>query len=644
MSITNLTNTRWYLNSELDHCGLGVPDLEDFILPGLDNEFNLTFYSNKTQYTSLYYSLKGGSHGSSVRYTNSAEDLYDEVWSGQWQIDEETQEGSWGYLWWSSNAYRYITITGGDDVTNPDCITWLTANAQQMEFIDPNAPVDTEGHWLLFSSPNEFTFESKCDNHSDWPNPSIISNSGYWNGIIEYSTNATQWNVWDGATVISSADGKLYLRGIGNTYITTREALNCSFYFQINGEQVSCTGNIETLLDYETVARGEHPNADMDCFSNMFYGCTALITPPDILMDEIPGVACAEMFWGCSNMTKAPRITATKLMYGDNMQNMFYGCTNLNQLPELLPLEIDAWDYTNMFYGCSNIKLSTEKTDEYKYEYRIPSKGTGILLDEECSITDMFTNTGGTFTGTPEINTTYYTSNEIVRAFPPVEEEPTDSTCTFDLSTLGLPTGTYNIYVILSAEGYKDSEPSNEVVYEKLGYLVPEGCILEYEDANGEWPWIYAGEPFLQPIPETARVMYASGEGNDDVGYAYSADTNSWSCSASAHPFHATDVTVFDSLGGAPVTALEDRAFCSEGWGIDMTLERLYLPASITYIGEGIFDRNRTITEIIYAGTTAEWNNITFHENWNAGGPAFIVTCTDGTIDVPAGEASSGSE
>ena len=187
---------------------------------------------------------------------------------------------------------------------------------------------------------------------------------------------------------------------------------------------------------------------------------------------------------------------------------------------------------------------------------------------------------------------------------------------------------------------------SNEVVWEKVQLLVvPDNCILEYEDANGEWPWIYGGEPFPQPIPETARISHtAQVEKNSDVSYTYYAETNNWYCSAAAHPFEATDVAIFDSLGGAPVTTLEDYAFCSElGLGnSDMKLERLYLPTSITYIGEGIFDANVTIKEIIYAGTIVEWNNITFHENWNAGGPAFIVTCTDGTIDVPKGGPSTG--
>jgi hypothetical protein len=67
-----------------------------------------------------------------------------------------------------------------------------------------------------------------------------------------------------------------------------------------------------------------------------------------------------------------------------------------------------------MFSGCSSIKLSTTKTGEYVNKYRIPS-GTATGVTATNALGSMFKNTGGTFTGTPTINTTYYTSNEIVQ-------------------------------------------------------------------------------------------------------------------------------------------------------------------------------------------------------------------------------------
>ena len=68
--------------------------------------------------------------------------------------------------------------------------------------------------------------------------------------------------------------------------------------------------------------------------------------------------------------------------------------------------------YVSMFNSCTLIALSETQTDEYPNEYRIPASGTGTTANS--ALTYMFNNTGGSFVGTPEIDTTYYTSNTVV--------------------------------------------------------------------------------------------------------------------------------------------------------------------------------------------------------------------------------------
>lgn len=94
---------------------------------------------------------------------------------------------------------------------------------------------------------------------------------------------------------------------------------------------------------------------------------------------------------------------------------MFRSCISLIQVPALPAITLADHCYYYMFYGCTSLKLSSVKTDEYTQEYRIPSSNTGTTASN--ALTRMFTSTGGTFTGTPEINTTYYLSsdNMIVR-------------------------------------------------------------------------------------------------------------------------------------------------------------------------------------------------------------------------------------
>ena len=68
-----------------------------------------------------------------------------------------------------------------------------------------------------------------------------------------------------------------------------------------------------------------------------------------------------------------------------------------------------------MFESCAKIKLSETQTGTYTQEYRIPISGTATVYDI-AGVRNMFANTGGTFTGTPMPNTTYYldSSNAIL--------------------------------------------------------------------------------------------------------------------------------------------------------------------------------------------------------------------------------------
>lgn len=88
---------------------------------------------------------------------------------------------------------------------------------------------------------------------------------------------------------------------------------------------------------------------------------------------------------------------------------MFYNCASLISLPALPVKYIDAQGCSQMFYGCTKIKLSETQTGTYTQEYRIPASGT--VTTKIDNIVRMFTNTGGTFAGTPELNKTYYLDN-----------------------------------------------------------------------------------------------------------------------------------------------------------------------------------------------------------------------------------------
>ena len=258
-----------------------------------------------------------------------------------------------------------------------------------------DAPFKPAGKsYLTFSSPNRFTLK-------------VNDTTKHWDGTLEYFASDKTWTVWDGTTTLSSVenDGEhfLYLRGTGNTVITG------SYKWILTGSDISCIGNIENLLDYATVESGAHPTMADYCYRNMFSGCTALTSAPALPSTTLATYCYYGMFSGCTALTQAPALPSTTLSV-HCYNSMFSGCTALTQAPALPSTTLTDACYAYMFSGCTSIKLSSTQTGEYTQEYCIPSSGTGTTATD--ALTDMFTSTGGTFTGTPSIDTTYYLSSD----------------------------------------------------------------------------------------------------------------------------------------------------------------------------------------------------------------------------------------
>ena len=242
---------------------------------------------------------------------------------------------------------------------------------------NPAKEEQQEGAYLTFSSPGWFILNTVTI--------SAGSNQPTWNGTIEYSTDAKAWSVWSGRSGIVSkmTEGThfLYLRGKNNTILNSKSEWHWSI---TSNTDVSCFGNIESLLDYEIFSLGQHPTMQGFCCQSLFSGCDKLVRPPSL--------STANISAGC---------------YWTMFQN-----TGIKFIPKLPSEVLQPYCYYNMLSGCTGIKLSTTRVGEYQTAYRIPSSGTGTTATN--ALNNMFTNTGGTFTGTPSINTTYYTSNEVV--------------------------------------------------------------------------------------------------------------------------------------------------------------------------------------------------------------------------------------
>ena len=263
---------------------------------------------------------------------------------------------------------------------------------------------------------------SDLDTALEFASPEAFSISVYqyqymhtnWDGKIEYC-NGGKWKPWDGSKITSGeTKGKnaIYLRGTRNSQITGYTSQNLSWV--LAGESISCNGNIELLLDWQTVKGGGHPIMKSYCYASMFYGCTSLTAAPALPATTL-AISCYDsMFQGCTSLTTAPSLPATGV-YSYCYASMFQGCTSLTTVPALPATDMQPQCYASMFRGCTKIKVSATASGTYTKAYRIPMTGGGWPVDSG-EMDDMFADTGGTFTGTPKIDVTYYLdkSNTIV--------------------------------------------------------------------------------------------------------------------------------------------------------------------------------------------------------------------------------------
>ena len=120
--------------------------------------------------------------------------------------------------------------------------------------------------------------------------------------------------------------------------------------------------------------------------------------------------SCFDSLFSYFPTRTAPLLPATTLGVGC-YRNMFGNCDYLEQLPSLPATILPSTCYKAMFADCPNIKISEQQSASYPTPYRIPSSWTwsGNVWTQI-----MFEGTWWTFTWTPSINTTYYTSNTIV--------------------------------------------------------------------------------------------------------------------------------------------------------------------------------------------------------------------------------------
>ena len=230
------------------------------------------------------------------------------------------------------------------------------------------------------------------------------TNSGV---TLQYSLNGSTWTTIASGASTPSAN-IIYFRGqaTGTKSLFTSYASSNAWTFA-GATNLECNGKLDRLIQNTLGSDVDVLTIGTYCFASMFYS-SALITAPALPATTLAAWCYFAMFDSCTSLTTVPKLPATVMAFNCYFA-MFQFCTNLTTVPKLIATTLASQCYYGMFYGCTKLRISTTKTGIYDTAYRIPASGTGTMATSALGY--MFTGTGGTFTETPSINTTYYTEN-----------------------------------------------------------------------------------------------------------------------------------------------------------------------------------------------------------------------------------------
>lgn len=252
----------------------------------------------------------------------------------------------------AGNSYTYKLTVGKNKVS----VTGITvANWTSGEITGGKAEL-AKTPYITFRAEEEQTFMMTTESSSNGP---YGENEPYKISGLQYSVNNGDWiDVEETGVSVTFGgnNGTLRLRG-KNPKGTAKDGRNyATITFDKPDVKVTCTGDIRTLLDYEsykTVA------TDQARFIKLFQYCKALTTAPDLPAETLADDCYSFMFEGCTSLKTAPKLPATTLA-GYCYFRMFLGCTSLEKAPTLSAKTLDTSCYGFMFSGCTSLKTAPE--------------------------------------------------------------------------------------------------------------------------------------------------------------------------------------------------------------------------------------------------------------------------------------------
>ena len=189
---------------------------------------------------------------------------------------------------------------------------------------------------------------------------------------LQYSVGGGEWKQLQAETAISfgGAAGDLRMRGksAGGTGIYNNgDALFTYISFGNSEVKVACTGDIRTLVNYESYSTAD---TSVAVFTGLFSGCTSLSSAPALPAETLAEGCYWGMFYGCTSLSSAPALPAETLAEGC-YYSMFFGCTSLSSAPALPAETLAEGCYAYLFSGCTSLSsapaLPAESLAPYCY-------------------------------------------------------------------------------------------------------------------------------------------------------------------------------------------------------------------------------------------------------------------------------------
>ena len=382
----------WLLNEQPQWIGISSRD------------FSIQFTSNNQSFT-LFRFNRSGANQYDLQYNDVV------VNGGTW--NNSLNSPNW--TGWANSAYRTVTF---ETAPTGDLLTWLQANGTKQSNKLSVDLITLSGWSNLAPGNHTIKIVSKGTGYRDSEKSvgvevtkpaaaytdcltftgetsefTLKATNKEWDGTLQWSTDHNTWTTLTGTEEMQSVAKKLYLRGKGNTKFCQSGNYK-GVRWQLSAK-AGCSGNIQTLLDYENPPTSIP--ADY-CYRNMFYDCTNLTSAPELPATTLTKYCYYNMFSGCTNLTTTPKLPATALA-SYCYEYMFSYCSNLTTASELLATTLKPYCYSSMFEGCTKLKVNTSSGNKI---FTCPSD---IPI---MAVNNMFGSTGGSFTGEPTSGNTYY--------------------------------------------------------------------------------------------------------------------------------------------------------------------------------------------------------------------------------------------